>query len=181
MALSSLQSMAPRPAREVMKEIRQLVTFRIGQEDFGVDILMVQEIIRLPKITPIPNAPEFILGVINLRGRIIPVIDLRQRLKIPGNRPSPDDKKTRILIVEMFAHVMGFIVDGVSEVTKVDVSAIEPTPNLVVSNIDAEYIKGMIKLSNRLIILLDFRKVLKPQENKELLDFEVDVMPGELQ
>jgi purine-binding chemotaxis protein CheW len=175
-----LQSQVSRSTREEVKEVRQLVTFRIGKEEFGVDILMVQEIIRITKITPIPNAPEFILGVINLRGRVIPVVDLRQRLKIRGNRPSADDKMTRILIVEMFAHVMGFIVDAVSEVTRVEVSAIEPTPNLVVSSVDAEYILGMIKLANRLIILLDFRKILKPKEESDLLNFEAEVMPAEL-
>ena len=168
MALPSLLSKVPRATREEAEQVRQLVSFRIGEEEFGVDILMVQEIIRLPTITPIPNAPRFILGMINLRGRIIPVIDLRQRLRIRGNRPPATDRKTRILIVEIFNHVTGFIVDSVSEVMKVSVSEIEPTPHLVVSSIDAEYIKGVIKLANRLIILLDFRQILKAQEEKEL-------------
>ena len=168
MALPSLLSKVPRATREEAEQVRQLVSFRIGEEEFGVDILMVQEIIRLPTITPIPNAPRFILGMINLRGRIIPVIDLRQRLKIRGNRPKATDRKTRILIVEIFNHVTGFIVDSVSEVMKVSVSEIEPTPHLVVSSIDAEYIKGVIKLPNRLIILLDFRQILKAQEEREL-------------
>jgi purine-binding chemotaxis protein CheW len=179
MALPSLVSRVPRAKREEAEQVKQLVSFRIGEEEFGVDILMVQEIIRLPTITPIPNAPRFILGMINLRGKIIPVIDLRQRLKIRGNRPAATDRKTRILIVEIYNHVTGFIVDSVSEVMKVPISEIEPTPHLVVSSIDAEYIRGVIKLANRLIILLDFRQILKSQEEKELQAIEFD--PGDME
>jgi purine-binding chemotaxis protein CheW len=174
MALPSLVSRVPRATREEAEQVKQLVSFRIGEEDFGVDILMVQEIIRLPTITPIPNAPRFILGMINLRGKIIPVIDLRRRLKIRGNKPSATDRNTRILIVEIFNHVTGFIVDSVSEVMKVPISEIEPTPHLVVSSIDVEYITGVIKLPNRLIILLDFQQILKSQEERELHAIEFD-------
>ncbi len=175
MALPSLVSKVPRATREEAEQVKQLVSFRIGEEEFGVDILMVQEIIRLPTITPIPNAPRFILGMINLRGKIIPVIDLRQRLRIRGVKVGGVDRKTRILIVEIFNHVTGFIVDSVSEVMKVPVSEIEPTPHLVVSSIDAEYVRGVIKLPNRLIILLDFRQILKSQEERELHKIEYDL------
>ncbi len=181
MALPSLVSRVPRASREEAEQIKQLVSFRIGEEEFGVDILMVQEIIRLPIITPIPNAPKFILGMINLRGKIIPVIDLRQRLRIRGNKPAPADRKTRILIVEIFNHVTGFIVDSVSEVMKVPVNEIEPTPHLVVSSIDAEYIQGVIKLPKRLIILLDFRQILKTQEERELHAIEFDAGDSEFE
>jgi len=181
MALPYTLSHGYRSVGEEPKQIKQLVSFRIGREDFGVDILMVQEIIRLPKITPMPNAPAFILGVINLRGRIIPVIDLRKRLKIRGSKASVDERKTRILIVEMYAHVAGFIVDAVTEVMRVPAGEIESTPNLVASSIDAEYINGVIKMPNRLIILLDFRKILKPQEKKELEEFELNAMEGDLE
>ncbi len=172
MALPSLVSHVPRSAQEESEQVRQLVSFRIGNEEFGVDILMVQEIIRLPTITPIPNAPGFILGMINLRGKILPVIDLRQRLSIRGDGSNGYDRKTRILIVEVHPHIIGFIVDSVSEVMKVPVGQIEPAPHLVTSTINAEYINGVIKMTNRLIMLLDFQKLLSIKEGKELRDME---------
>lgn len=167
-------------ALEEKEQIIQLVGFRIGDEEFGVNILKVQEIIRLPVITPIPNAPRFIQGVINLRGKIIPVIDLRKRLKIRDQQEKEHDRKTRILIVEMDTHVTGFIVDSVSEVMKISTRNIEPTPHLVASSIGAEYIKGVIKLPNRLIILLDFRSILNVQEEKELQRIQSDSMKDTL-
>ncbi len=154
--------------QEEATPMRQLVGFRIGDQEFGVDILMVQEIIRLPAITPIPNAPRFILGMINLRGRVIPIIDLRQRLRIKGKNPGEADRTMRILILEMGSHQTGFIVDSVSEVMKVPEAEIEPTPHLLALSIDARYIEGVIKLGNRLLILLDFTQILRPQEQKEL-------------
>jgi purine-binding chemotaxis protein CheW len=181
MALPSLLSRTSRfAAREEAELTKQIVIFRIGKEEFGVDILMVQEIIRLPKITPIPNAPSFILGVLNLRGKVIPVIDLRHRLRIQGNQTGPDDKRTRILIIELDSHITGFIVDAVSEVMKVPVGEIEPTPHLVVSNIDAEYVMGVIKTANRLIILLDFGKILNKQEEKELGNIDLTSMESDI-
>lgn len=168
MRLPSLFSGTARPPQEESQEIKQLVSFRIGEEEFGVDVLMVQEIIRLPVITAIPNSPESILGMINLRGRIIPVVDLRRRLKIRGSAPPGDDRKTRVMIVEINTRVTGFVVDSVSEVMKAPASEIEPTPHLVMSSIDSQYIKGVIKRPDRLIILLDFYQILAPQEKYEL-------------
>ena len=168
MGLPALMARAPRALDDEPRQTRQLVSFRIGEEEFGVDILMVQEIIRLPNITPIPNAPSFILGMINLRGKIIPVIDLRQRLRINGGARSENDRRSRILIVEMFTQDTGFIDDTVSEVMKVAEAEIEPTPHLVASSINAEYIQGVIKLPNRLIMLLDFSRILHPQEGRDM-------------
>ena len=168
MRKSSILRSATASVKEEKEQTKQLVSFRIGSEEFGVDILKVQEIIRLPNVTPIPNAPRFIQGVINLRGKIIPVIDLRKRLKIQGQKEETDSRKARILIVELDAYVTGFIVDSVSEVMKISTGNIEPTPHLVASSIGAEYIKGVVKLPNRLIILLDFRAVLNAREEKEL-------------
>jgi purine-binding chemotaxis protein CheW len=165
-----------RAAPQKVEPMSELVGFRIGPEDFGADILMVQEIIRLPEVTPLPNAPAFILGVINLRGRILPVVDLRQRLKIPGKQPEIDRRKTRILIVEVDGHLTGFIVDAALGILKVPTSEIEPTPDLLASSIDAEFIRGVIKLPGRLVILLDFQRILKPQEKKELSEFEMHGM-----
>ncbi len=166
MGLTSLSTKLPRVGEE-SQQVRQFVSFRIGKEEFGVDILMVQEIIRVTTITLIPNASQAILGMINLRGRIIPIVDLRWYLRLPGEQ-SPSDRKTRIMIIEMEGHVIGFLVDSVSEVMKVPVGEIEPAPNLVTSSISAAYISGVIKLTGRLIILLDFQQILKPQEKREL-------------
>jgi len=167
MELASISAHLPR-TREESQQVQQLVSFRIGSEEFGVDILMVQEIIRLTTITPIPNASRSILGMINLRGRIIPVVDLRWLLRIEGTEPSESRRKTRILIIELGGYVTGFVVDSVSEVMKVPVAEIEPAPTLVASSISSAYISGVIKLARRLIILLDFNHILKPQESKEL-------------
>ncbi|MCU0588227.1 MAG: chemotaxis protein CheW [Syntrophobacteraceae bacterium] len=177
MGLPALISRAPRALDEEPRQIRQLVSFRIGDEEFGVDILMVQEIIRLPSITPIPNAPGFILGMINLRGRIIPVIDLRQRLRIRGTTRGENDRRSRILIVEMLTHITGFIVDSVSEVMKVADEEIEPTPHLVASSINADYIRGVIKMPSRLIMLLDFSRILNPREGSEMESLDLHHVP----
>ena len=152
---------------EDSEQIKQLVSFILGKEEFGVDILMVQEIIRLATITPIPNAPEFIEGVINLRGKIIPIIDLRKRLKISKDA-AENAKHTRILVIEIDGNVTGFIVDAVSEVLKIPINRIEPPPEIIVSTIDSEYISGVIKLEEKLLILLDFKKILRIDERDKL-------------
>jgi purine-binding chemotaxis protein CheW len=166
MGLTSLSSQLPRVREE--QKVTQLVSFRIGSEEFGVDILMVQEIIRITAITPIPNASHAILGMINLRGRIIPIVDLRSQLHISEGQQLEHDRRKRILIIEMGGHVTGFVVDSVSEVMKVPAGEIEPAPNLVTSSISAAYISGVIKLPNRLIIMLDFKQILRPQEKREI-------------
>ncbi len=167
MQLSTLSTRAPR-VREESRQVLQLVSFRIGNEEFGVDILMVREIIRLTAITPIPNSSQAILGMINLRGRIIPVVDLRWVLRIGGGEQDASNRKARILIIELEGHVTGFVVDSVSEVMKVPVAEIEPTPSLVSSSISSAYISGVVKLPRRLIILLDFKQILRPAEKREL-------------
>lgn len=167
MQLSTLSTRAPR-VREESRQVLQLVSFRIGNEEFGVDILMVQEIIRLTAITPIPNSSQAILGMINLRGSIIPVVDLRWVLRIGGGEQDASNRKARILIIELEGHVTGFVVDSVSEVMKVPVAEIEPTPSLVSSSISSAYISGVVKLPQRLIILLDFKQILRPAEKREL-------------
>jgi purine-binding chemotaxis protein CheW len=167
MQLNTLSPQAPR-IREEARQMLQLVSFRIGHEEFGVNILMVQEIIRFTTITPIPNASQAILGMINLRGRIIPVVDLKWVLRIGGKEESAPDRKSRILIIELEGHVTGFVVDSVSEVMKVPVAEIEPTPSLLTSSINSAYISGVVKLAQRLIILLDFKQILKPREKREL-------------
>lgn len=145
-------------------DILQLVSFKIGNEEFGVDILRVQEIIRMLQITKVPNSPDFIDGVVNLRGRVIPVMDLRTRLKMPRIE---HDSHTRIIVVEISGKTIGFIVDEVSEVLRIPVSITEPPPSLV-AGIDSDYITAVGKLEDRLLILLDLEKILSLDE-KNLL------------
>ena len=141
-------------------ELLQLVTFAIGEEEFGIDILKVQEIIRTMAITKVPNSPPHVEGVINLRGKVIPVIDLRSRFLLESK---PHDSQTRIIVVDLHRVVIGFVVDGVSEVLRIQSNTVEPPPP-VVSGIESEYIKGVGKLDDRLLILLDLDKLIPIEE-----------------
>lgn len=142
------------------EELLQLVSFNIGGEEFGVDILKVQEINRMLDVTRVPNAPEYVDGVINLRGKVIPIIDLRRRF---GMDRKEHDKNTRIVVVELSGKVVGFVVDAVSEVLRIPKSVTEPPPPIV-AGIGAEYITAVGKLEDRLLILLDLEKVLSGDE-----------------
>lgn len=148
-------------------ELLQLVSFKIGEEEFGVDILNVQEINKMVLITKVPNSPEFVEGVINLRGRIIPVIDLRTRLGLPKK---VHDKDSRIIVVDLEGKTIGFIVDGVSEVLRIPVSITEAPPEIV-SGINSEFIKSIGKLEDRLLILIDLQKILSIEAKQKLEAF----------
>ncbi len=147
-------------------ELLQLVSFKIGQEEFGVDILNVHEINKMVAITKVPNAPHFVEGVINLRGRVIPIIDLRTRLKLERKE---HDKDTRIIVVEINKRTVGFIVDAVKEVLRIPVTITEAPPDIV-AGIDSEFIKAVGKLEDRLLILIDLEKVLTVNDQKQLAD-----------
>ncbi len=139
-----------------VEELLQLVSFKIGNEEFGVDILKVQEINRMLEVTRVPNAPPYVEGVINLRGKVIPVVDLRQRL---GMEPKARDKNTRIIVMELGGNVVGFVVDAVSEVLRIPKSVTEPPPSLG-ATATADYITAVGKLEDRLLTLLDLERVL---------------------
>ncbi|MCZ7603238.1 MAG: chemotaxis protein CheW [Melioribacteraceae bacterium] len=145
-------------------DLIQLVSFKVGREEFGIDILKVQEINRMLKITKVPNAPDFVEGVVNLRGRIIPVIDLRKRLKIESRE---HDNKTRIVVVDITGNTVGFIVDEVNEVLRIPKDIIENPPELV-ATVDSEFITSVAKLEDRIIILLDLDNLLKQDEQANL-------------
>jgi len=129
----------------------QIVVFELGDERYGLDIAAVYEIIRHQPITAVPQAPAFVEGVINLRGRIIPVVDLRERFGLAAGELT---KAARIVVAEAACTRVGLVVDGVSEVLMVPSDAIEPTPD-VAAGVDAAYLRGIAKLGERLIILLD--------------------------
>jgi purine-binding chemotaxis protein CheW len=150
-------------------ELLQLVSFRIGGEEFGVDILKVQEINRMMEVTRVPNAPEYVDGVINLRGKVIPIIDLRRRF---GMERKEHDKNTRIVVVELTGKVVGFVVDGVEEVLRIPRSVTEPPPSIV-GGVRDEYITAVGKLEDRLLILLDLDKVLTAGDVRRVNDVAV--------
>ena|ERR1700686_1808557 len=141
--------------RQAHEELLQLVGFRVGGEEFGIDILRVQEIIRAQQLTRVPNSPEFMEGVMNLRGRIIPVIALRKRF---GLEQAPPDKQNRIVVVEIQGTVLGFIVDSVSEVLRIPADTVEPPPRLGL--VEREYVSGVGKVGDRLLILLDADRLM---------------------
>lgn len=141
-------------------ELLQLVSFNIGSEEFGVDILKVQEINRMVEITRVPQAPNYVEGVINLRGKVIPIVDLRKRFNLEVKEY---DKNTRIVVVDISGNIMGMVVDSVSEVLRLPANTIEPPPEIV-ANINSEYIKGVAKLEDRLLIFLDLSKVIDVSE-----------------
>jgi purine-binding chemotaxis protein CheW len=143
---------------------RQLVVFTLAKEDYGVDIGTVREIIRMQSITKIPKTPDFVEGLINLRGKVIPVIDLRKRF---GLVPGEDDKDMRIVVVDVKGQDIGVIVDAVTEVLRIPADCVEP-PASIISSVESEYLLGIAKLSDRLIILLDVRKVLSSSERSQL-------------
>jgi purine-binding chemotaxis protein CheW len=142
----------------------QVVGFRIGRETFGLPISIVREIVRVPEITAVPNAPDYIEGVINLRGRIIPVVDLRKRF---GEEVEAASKKHRIVVVEMESRRIGLLVNSASEVLKIPPSEIE-APHNVFQEGELNYITGVGKLRGRLVILLDLNKVLQRGELRSL-------------
>jgi len=153
-------------ARETDDKSMQLVGFAIGRELFGVDILKVREIIRDASITSIPNSPDFVEGVINLRGNIIPVIDLRKRLNLLQDAKS--ETKIWILILEIEGRITGFRVDMVTKVLKIMVNGIEPPPEIVTAGLESQYIDGVCDIDGRLLILLDFARILHVDEIKRL-------------
>ncbi|MCH7482421.1 MAG: chemotaxis protein CheW [Chloroflexi bacterium] len=137
---------------------RQLVIFDLAAEAYGVDISTVREIIRMQEITRMPRTPEYVEGVINLRGKVTPVVDLRKRFGLA--EAEGDSQHQRIVVVDTGTRSMGFVVDAVSEVLRVPVGSIEP-PSSVVTSADSDYLVGIVKLPDRLISLLDLERLLE--------------------
>ncbi len=135
---------------------RQLVVFDLADEVYAVNIGSVREIIRMQTVTFVPDAPVFVQGVINLRGRVIPVVDMRRRFGLPAVEATPD---SRVLVMDIAGHDIGVIVDAVTEVQRVDEALIEPTAALVATE-DSYYIDGIAKVDARLLILLDLDRAL---------------------
>lgn len=149
---------------EMNNELIQLVTFKIGNEEFGVDIFKVREINKMMQITKVPESPMYVEGVVNLRGNVTPIVDLRKRLGLVQNETT---EKTSIIVVELGKTAVGLIVDEVKEVLRIQASITEPPPELV-AGVNSEYITSVAKLEDRLLILLDLNKILSLQQTEEL-------------
>jgi purine-binding chemotaxis protein CheW len=142
----------------------QIVVFALGAEYFGVDIASVQSIIKMQPITPTPHAPAFVEGITNLRGRVLPVIDLRKRF---GMGLGPLDPESRIIVVAAGNTEVGMVVDGVSKVMTISGQMVEGPPSIAAS-IDTGFITGIAKIDQRLVIMLDLVNILSNQERSDL-------------
>ncbi len=160
----------PAPAPKVVKapvavvKERQLVVFSLAGEFYGVDINLVESIIRMEPVTVVPHAPRFLEGVINMRGEILPVVDLCRHLDLPS---AESTKETRIIVVEVNTYRVGMVVDAVTEVLRVSENVIEP-PAPLITHIDSTFINGIAKVPDRLVILLDLVKILATKEKAEV-------------
>jgi purine-binding chemotaxis protein CheW len=143
---------------------QQLVVFDLSGEAYGISIESVREIIRLQEITQVPRTPEFVEGVINLRGKVIPVVELRKRF---GLETKERDQDNRIVNVDIGGQEIGMVVDAVTEVLRISSNEVEP-PSSVITTADSGYLRGIAKLDDRLIILLDLEQVLSTEEQAEL-------------
>jgi purine-binding chemotaxis protein CheW len=145
-------------------DLEQMVTFNLGQEEFGVNILQVQEINRMVEITQVPQTEQYVKGIINLRGKVIPIIDLRKKFGMPEKEY---DNHTRIVVVDVTGETVGLVVDGVSEVLRVPAGSLEDAPRLISGESTysgAEYIKSIVKLDDRLLIYLNLEKIIASSE-----------------
>ena len=147
---------------EQREAVTQLVVFKLGHELYGADIAAVREVGPLQRVTRVPRTPSYVEGVTNLRGRVIPVIDLRRRLGLPAATAT---KASRIAVAELEGGQVGMIVDSVQEVLRVPASSIEP-PSAMMSKVEAEYMQGIAKVDGKLIVILDLTRVLEREERK---------------
>ncbi len=155
--------------KTVVRHEVQVVGFYIGEDEYAVNINKVREISPMVDIRKVPKSPPFVEGVINLRGGIVPVIDLRKRFDLAVNE---NRMSTKILIVELNKNQVGMIVDNVSEVMRFYQDEIEKTPPMFSSSIDSQYIQGVAKLNDKLIILLDVEKLFSFEEQSVLKNFK---------
>lgn len=149
------------PAGRTAGELVQLVSFMLDQEEYGVEVLKVREIIRMPTITKMPNTPSYVEGVINLRGKVIPIISMRKRF---GLMESEQNAHTRIMVMDVAGGLNGFIVDGVSEVIRIHGAEIQPPPNMVSGNNNQDFITGVFNHQERLLIIMDVDRMFSDAE-----------------
>ena len=151
-------------SEQIEDSIIQWVTFHLENEKYGIKVMQVQEVLRMTEIAPVPGAPHYVLGIINLRGNVVTVIDTRKRFGLPE---AEADDETRIVIVEANNNVVGILVDSVAEVVDLKISEIETAPN-VGNDESSKYIQGVSSLGNELLILVDVNKLLNDEEWQEV-------------
>ena len=144
-------------------ELIQLVSFTLEKEEYGVEVLKVREIIRMPAITHMPNSPHYVEGIINLRGKVIPIVSLRKRF---GMMEAEYSNQTRIMVMDLDGELMGFIVDSVSEVIRIDGSEVQPPPAVSSGGVDQECIAGVINHAESLLVLLDLNSMFSHEEKQ---------------
>lgn len=151
---------------------QQLVVFGLGKEEFGIDISRVREIVLIQNITSIPQAADFVEGIVNLRGQIVPIVDLCRRFRV-AKASTGEESARRIIVVNIGEQNIGILVDGVSEILRIPDESMEPTPPIVAAGIGANFIKGVAKVDDRLIIVLDLDQIFSSDE-KEVLAQSVE-------
>jgi len=150
-------------------ELIQLVSFMLADEEYGVEVLKVREIIRMPTITKMPNVPRHVEGIINLRGKVIPIISMRKRFNLMENE---NNSQTRIIIMDVVGSLTGFIVDSVSEVIRIHGSEIQPPPSMVISGgVSQEFITGVYNHAERLLIVMDIDRMFSEDERESFGEF----------
>lgn len=145
-------------------QVLQWVTFQLEQETYGINVMVVKEVLKYQDIAPVPGAPDYVLGIINIRGTVVSVINTRRRFGLPDREP---DDNTRIVIIEIGRHVIGILVDGVAEVVYLRSSQIEPAPQ-VNKDESARFIQGVCHRENQLLILVELDKLISEDELQEL-------------
>lgn len=162
-----------RNARQSVPQV-QLVTLRVGSEEFGLDVFAVHEILRYQPVTPVPKAPPFVQGVMDVRGTLAPVVDLRKRFELPLTEVGED---TRIAVVDFQGERLGLVADAVTEVLRVPETAIAAPPAYV-RGVAAEFVRGIVQLPERLIILIDLDRILSSDERIALQSAELGPRDG---
>ncbi|HPX60220.1 MAG TPA: chemotaxis protein CheW [Deltaproteobacteria bacterium] len=152
------KALVPIGSEKAGSELIQLVSFSLDNEEYAVEVLKVREIIRMPEITHMPNTPHYAEGIINLRGKVIPVISLRKKFSLMDTE---NDSHTRVMVMDINGELTGFIVDSVSEVIRISSSEVQPPPSAMASGgVEQEYITGVVNRSERLLILLDLDHII---------------------
>lgn len=150
----------------------QLVTFQIGEELYGIDIMDVKEIVRVQDVRPIPNAPSYVEGIFNLRGDIIPIINLHRRFHLKKSAASEEDELlSGFIIIDINGMKLGVIIDRVARVVGVEMQEIQPPPQMI-TGIGAEYIQGVVRQEKGYLIILDIKKLFNPKELQKISEFQ---------
>ena len=146
-------------------EQMQLVSFCLNDEIYGIEVLKVREIIRLVNITCTPNSPHWVEGIINLRGKVIPIISMRKRFGLPE---ADNDNQSRVIIMDICGELLGFTVDAVSEVIRISGREVQPPPQLATGGIGQEFLAGVVNRGDKLLILLDLDRIFSRDEQYQL-------------